>query len=280
MVQFFQDLMNYSFLQRAFSTAVVVGIMCGVLGSLIILKGMSLMGDAISHAILPGVALSYILGINFFYGAVAFGLLTALGISYVEQNSRVKTDSAIGIIFSAFFALGVILIQKAQSATDLTSILFGNILTVRSEDQLITMIVGGLVVAAVALFYKELVLVIFDPTMGEAFGLPVRYINYVIIVLLTLVTVAALQTVGVILVVALLITPASTAYLLTNNLKVMIGLAATIGAISSMLGLAISHSYNLPSGAVIVLVAVTIFSVVFLFAPGNGLVWRKLRSKK
>ncbi|WP_083272777.1 metal ABC transporter permease [Aerococcus sp. HMSC10H05] len=275
--QFMSNLMNYTFLQNALITSIIVGVTCGILGSFITLKGMSLIGDAISHAVLPGVAISYMIGINFFYGAVVAGLLTALGINYVDQKSRVKADSAIGILFSAFFAAGVILIQKAQSAIDLTSILFGNILTVSNTDRYITLVVGVIVILIVFLFYKELLITTFDPTMARAYGLPVDFINYGIMILLTLVSVASLQTVGVILVVALLITPASTAYMLTNDLSKMTLLSAMIGAIAAVAGLYFSFAYNLPSGAVIVLAAATMFVLAFLFAPEQGLVWRKVK---
>lgn len=275
--QFMSELMNYTFLQNALITSIIVGVTCGIIGSFITLKGMSLMGDAISHAVLPGVAISYMMGINFFYGAVVTGLLTALGINYIDQKSRVKADSAIGIVFSAFFAAGVILIQKAQSAIDLTSILFGNILTVSDTDQYMTMVVGVSVIFIVLLFYKELLITTFDPTMARAYGLPVDLINYGIMILLTLVSVVSLQTVGVILVVALLITPASTAYLLTNDFSKMILLSALIGAIAATAGLYFSFAYNLPSGAVIVLAAATMFVLAFLFAPKQGLVWRKVK---
>ncbi len=275
--QFMSEFMNYTFLQKALITSIIVGVTCGIIGSFITLKGMSLMGDAISHAVLPGVAISYMMGINFFYGAVVTGLLTALGINYIDQKSRVKADSAIGIVFSAFFAVGVILIQKAQSAIDLTSILFGNILTVNDTDQYMTMVVGVSVIFIVLLFYKELLITTFDPTMARAYGLPVDLINYGIMILLTLVSVVSLQTVGVILVVALLITPASTAYLLTNDFSKMILLSALIGAIAATAGLYFSFLYNLPSGAVIVLAAATMFVLALLFAPEQGLVWRKVK---
>ena len=277
--QFMSELMNYTFLQKALITSIIVGVTCGIIGSFITLKGMSLMGDAISHAVLPGVAISYMMGINFFYGAVVTGLLTALGINYIDQKSRVKADSAIGIVFSAFFSVGVILIQKAQSAIDLTSILFGNILTVNDTDQYMTMVVGVSVIFIVLLFYKELLITTFDPTMARAYGLPVDLINYGIMILLTLVSVVSLQTVGVILVVALLITPASTAYLLTNDFSKMILLSALIGAIAATAGLYFSFLYNLPSGAVIVLAAATMFVLALLFAPEQGLVWRKVKKE-
>lgn len=279
-MEFFQDLMTYEFLQRAFVTSIMVGIICGVIGSFIVLRGMALMGDAISHAVLPGVAISYMLGINFFYGAVVTGVLTALGIGVISQNSRIKNDSSIGLVFSAMFALGIILITAAQSATDLTQILFGNVLSVRTSDMAITLIVGAVVLLAVFLFYKELLVSSFDETMAAAYGLKVRMIHYGIMVLLTLVTVASLQTVGVILVVAMLITPAATAYLLTNRLSTMIFLAASFGVVSSMIGLYISFLYNLPSGPVIVLATTAIFVLVFLLSPKQGVIWRMIQANK
>ncbi len=262
-MEFISDLTNYAFLQKAFVTSIVVGIICGVIGSFIVLRGMALMGDAISHAVLPGVAISYILGINYFYGAVVIGVLTSLGIGAISQNSRIKNDSAIGIVFSAAFALGIIMITLAKSATDLTQILFGNILAVRTSDMWLTIIVGAIVILAVVIFYKELLITSFDETMAAAYGLKTRMIHYGIMVLLTLVTVASLQTVGVILVVSMLITPASSAYLLTNRLSTMIWLASLFGAISAVLGLYISFELNLPSGPVIALVATAIFVVIF-----------------
>lgn len=279
-MEFISDIMNYGFLQKALFTSIMVGVICGVIGCFIVLRGMALMGDAISHAVLPGVAISYMLGINYFYGAVLFGILTALGIGVVSQNSRIKNDSSIGIVFSAFLALGVILISKAQSATDLTQILFGNVLSVKSSDMWMTLIVGGIVLLVVILFYKELLISSFDPTMSAAYGLPIRVIHYTIMILLTMVTVASLQTVGVILVVAMLITPASTAYLLTNRLSTMIVLSSLFGAVSAMVGLYFSFVYNLSSGAVIVLVTTLLFILAFIFAPKQGILWRFIRTHK
>mgnify|MGYP001369117989 CR=1 FL=1 len=279
-MEFIQDLMTYEFLQKAFVTSIMVGIICGVIGSFIVLRGMALMGDAISHAVLPGVAISYMLGINYFYGAVVTGVLTALGIGIISQNSRIKNDSSIGLVFSAMFALGIILITVAQSATDLTQLAFGNVLSVRTSDMVITLIVGAIVLLAVILFYKELLVSSFDETMAAAYGLKVRLIHYGIMVLLTLVTVASLQTVGVILVVSMLITPAATAYLLTNRLSTMIFLAAFFGAISSILGLYFSFVYNLPSGPIIVLATTAIFILIFLFSPKQGTFWRMLQKSK
>ena len=178
--------------------------------------------------LLPGVAISYMLGINFFIGAVVTGILTAIGIGFISQNSRVKNDSSIGIVFTAAFALGIILITSLKSSTDLYHILFGNVLAVRPSDMWMTLIIGIIVLVSVFLFYKELLVSSFDPIMAQAYGLPNKMIHYFLMTLLTLVTVASLQTVGIILVVAMLITPASTAYLLTDRLSVMIVLSATI----------------------------------------------------
>lgn len=279
-MQFVTDIGQYEFLQKALITSIMVGIICGIIGSFIIMRGMALMGDAISHAVLPGVAISYMLGINYFYGAVLFGVITAISIGVVNQNSRIKNDSAIGIVFTAFFALGVILISKAQTATDLTQILFGNVLSVRTSDMMMTSIVGIIILLVVILFYKELLVSTFDETMAAAYGLPTKWIHYGIMVLLTMATVASLQTVGVVLVVAMLITPAATAYLLTNRYWMMIILAAFFGSISSIIGLFISFNHNLSSGAVIVLAATTIFILAFIFSPKQGILWQAMRSQK
>ena len=278
-MDFFQDILVYAFLQKALITSIVVGIICGVIGSFIILRGMALMGDAIAHAILPGVAISHILGVNYFYGAVVVGVLTALGIGVISEKSRIKSDAAIGIVFSAAFAVGVILITMAQSAIDLTQILFGNVLYVRTMDMWLTIIIGIILLLVVIVFFKELLISSFDETMAKVYGLKTRFIHYGIMVLLTLVTVASLQTVGVILVVSLLITPASTAYLLTNRLSTMIVLSSTFGALSSVIGIYFSYVYNLPSGPVIALAATAIFLVALVFSSKQGLLWRKLKKQ-
>ncbi|GAB4072856.1 metal ABC transporter permease [Barrientosiimonas marina] len=279
-MDFIQDLLDYEFLRRAFITSVIVGIICGIVGSFIVLRGMALMGDAISHAVLPGVAISYMMGINYFYGAVVVGILAALGIGVIDQNSRVKSDASIGIVFSTALALGIVLITVAKSATNLEQILFGNVLAVRPSDMWLTIVIGIIVLVSVFLFYKELLISSFDETMAAAYGLKTRLIHYGIMVLLTLVTVASLRTVGVILVVAMLITPASTAYLLTNKLSKMIGLAAFFGALSSVIGLYISNMTDLPSGPIIAMATAGLFLLAFLFAPKQGIVWRKLRANR
>lgn len=280
MMHFIESVMHYEFLQKALMTSVMVGIISGVIGCFIILRGMALMGDAISHAVLPGVAVSYMLGINFFIGAVVTGILTAIGIGFISQNSRVKNDSSIGIMFTSAFALGIILITFLKSSSDLYHILFGNVLAVRPSDMWMTLAIGVIVLVSVFLFYKELLVSSFDPIMAQAYGLPNKLIHYFLMTLLTLVTVASLQTVGIILVVAMLITPASTAYLLTDRLSIMIFLSALFGAIAAIVGLYLSFTYNLASGATIVLVATVLFIAAFVFSPKQGILWRTIRSNK
>ena len=225
---FINGLYEFHFLQNALITAVVIGIVSGAVGCFIILRGMSLMGDAISHAVLPGVAISYILGINFFIGAIAFGLLSSLIITYIKNNSLIKGDTAIGITFSSFLALGIILIGVANSSTDLFHILFGNILAVQDIDKWLTIGVSIFVLIVIALFFKQLLITSFDPLMAKAIGMKVNFYHYLLMVLLTLVSVTAMQSVGTILIVAMLITPAATAYLYTNSLKKMLILSSSI----------------------------------------------------
>ena len=275
-MEFIVDLMRYSFLQKALLNSLVVGVLAGVMGSFIILRGMALMGDAISHAILPGVVISYILGIHYFIGAVLMGLLVIYLITHVNQHTKLKNDVPVGVIFSAFFALGVLLLLKAQTSLDLTQILFGNVLTIQSSQMITTLIVGLLVLILVFVFYKELVICSFDPLMAKVYGINVKFFDSLLMLLLTLVTVASLQTVGVILVVSMLVTPAATAYLLTHNMKKMIGLSASLGALSSIAGLYLSYMYNLSSGAVIVIVSFLLFVGAYLFSPTQGyLLYRK-----
>ena len=182
MMNFIEAVMQYGFLQKALITSVMVGIICGVIGCFIILRGMALMGDAISHAVLPGVAISFMLGINFFIGAVVTGILTAVGIGFISQNSRVKNDSSIGIMFTAAFALGIILITFLKSSTDLYHILFGNVLAVRPSDMWMTLIIGIIVLLSVFIFYKELLVSSFDPIMAQAYGLPTKMIHYFLMI--------------------------------------------------------------------------------------------------
>ena len=260
--EFIHGLQDFHFLQNALITAIVIGIVAGAVGCFIILRGMSLMGDAISHAVLPGVALSYILGINFFIGAITFGLLASVIITYIKGNSIIKSDTAIGITFSSFLALGVILIGVANSSTDLFHILFGNILAVQDIDMWISIGVGILVLLVIAIFFRQLLLTSFDPILAQSMGMPVNFYHYLLMILLTLVAVTAMQSVGTILIVALLITPAATAYLYAKSLKTMIVLA-----LASVLGLFIGYTFNVAAGSSIVLTSALIFVISFFIAP-------------
>ena len=206
MHNFIEGLMEFHFLQNALVSAVVIGAVAGILGCFIILRGMSLMGDAISHAVLPGVALSFILGINFFIGALVFGLLASFLIAFVNQNSTIKGDTAIGITFSSFLALGVILISVAKSSTDLFHILFGNILAVQDIDLLITLVVSVIVVVVILAYFKELQVTSFDPVFAQSSGMNVQFYHYLLMFLLALVSITAMQSVGTVMIVALLIT--------------------------------------------------------------------------
>lgn len=279
-IGFFNDLWNYAFLRDAFFVSLVLGIGCGMIGCFIIMRGLSLMGDAISHAVIPGVAISYIVKINYFFGAVVFGLLAALGMGFIKEKSKIKNDTSIGIVFSAFLALGILLITKIQSPIDLNNILFGNVLTVKPSERLATYISVGVILLLIFLYYKEMLLTTFDPVMAKVSGLPVKFIGYMITAMLTVITVVSLQTVGAILVVAMLITPASTAFLLTDKFSTMLWLSALIGAVSAIIGLYLSVTYNLPSGVVIVLSAAVVFTIVFLFSPKNGVLTQYLIQKK
>lgn len=270
-MEFFVDLFTYDFLQKALVVSVLTGIISGVIGSLVMLRGLALMGDAISHAVVPGVAVSYLIGINFFWGAIIAGLLSAIGVGFIQNRTSVKQDAAMGIILATMFSLGVILIAKAQSAIDLTKILFGNILAVRTEDMIVSIIVGAVVLAVVVLFYKELVISSFDEASAEVYGFRTRRLQYLVLVLLTLVTVTSMQTVGVVLVIALLVTPAATAFLLVKRLPPMLILAALFGAVSSFTGMYVSFTTNLPSGPVIAMVAAAFFVLAMLFSPRQGL---------
>ncbi|MBU9712087.1 metal ABC transporter permease [Bacillus tamaricis] len=276
---FIDQLVRYQYLQNAMLAAILVGIICGVIGCFIILRGMALMGDAISHAVLPGVVIAYMLGASFFIGAVITGVLTALSIGYISQNSRIKEDSAIGIMFTAMFALGIVMITGLQgTSVDLWHILFGNVLAVSKVDLWITVGIGAFVLLAVVLFYRPLLLSTFDETMAKASGLPVKFIHYMLMLLLSLVTVASLQTVGIVLVVAMLITPGATAYLLTDRFPVMLLLSAFFGVVSAVAGIFFSVIYDVSSGASIVLVASILFLFALFFSPKQGIIPRMLRT--
>jgi manganese/iron transport system permease protein len=241
---------------------------------------MAFFGDALAHAILPGVAVAYLLAINLFWGALVMGLITAVGIGYLSRRSQVKEDTAIGVIFAASFALGVALLSTVRSySVDLTHILFGNVLGVSNTDLWLTAGLGLGVLAVVFLLYKELLVVSFDPVLAATLRLPLDALNYLLLVLIALTVVVSLQAVGVALMVAMLVTPAATAYLLTRRLWQMMIIGAAIGAASAVTGLYLSFYVNVASGAAVVLVATGFFVLAFLFAPARGVVWSWRRGR-
>lgn len=274
--------LQYAFMQRALLAAVLVGLVCGVLGCYIVLRRMALIGDALSHAVLPGAAIAFMLGASdFFLGAAIAGVVTAVLIGWVTASSRVKEDAAIGVVFTGAFALGIVLITLIQSrSVDLFHMLFGNVLGVDDRHLWITAAIAGIVLLTIAALYKELLLHAFDPVFAAALGLPIVALHYLLMVLLSLTVVASLQTVGLVLVVAMLITPASTAYLLTDRFGRMLGISAAVGILSAVTGLYASYYWNISSGATIVLVATAIFFLTMLFAPRRGLVLRALRARR
>lgn len=265
-------------MQRGLLAALLVGIVCAVIGCYVVLRSMAFLGDALAHAVLPGVAIAYLLGGNLTLGALVAAIVVALGISFFSREGAVKEDTAIGILFTAALALGVALISSIRTyAVDLSHILFGNVLGVSTADLWLLAVIGGGVLLVILLAYKPFLLISFDPVLATTLRLRVGFYRSLMFVLLALTIVASLQTVGVGLVAAMLVTPAATAFLLTRRLPTMMLLAAIIGALASVIGLYVSYYLNLASGAVIVLTATAFFLLAFLFAPGRGLVWEKLR---
>lgn len=275
-MEFVTDLLNYPHLARAALTAVVIGIVSGVVGSLIILRGLSLMGDAISHAVMPGIAISFFFGANIFLGALISGLLAAAGIGFVNANTRLKRDTSIGIIFTAFLAAGVILLARTESSVSLQAILFGDVLATSPADMWQSIIIAIAIIILVVLFYKQLQITTMDAEIAKAYGFPTRAINYGVLIALAVVTVSAVQTVGVILVVAMLVTPAATAFLMSKKFSTMMWLAALFGMISSIAGMYFSYTFELQSGPAIVLVAFGLFLLAFFFSPHQGFVWAQV----
>jgi manganese/iron transport system permease protein len=261
---------------RGLLASVMVGILCAVMGTYVVLRGMAFLGDAMAHAILPGVAIAFLLHGNLLVGAVIAAVIVALSIGYFSKGGAVKEDTAIGILFAAALSLGVALISSIQTyAVDLSHILFGNVLGVSVSDLWMTAGLGVLVLAAVGLLYKQFLVISFDPILAATLRLPAELLRNLMLVLLALTVVVSLQTVGVGLAAAMLVTPAATAYLLTRRLWPMMLVSAIIGAISSLIGLYLSYYFNIVSGSAIVLTATAIFLVVFLFHPRRGALWKK-----
>ncbi len=262
---------QHAFMRNAFAAIVLVGVICGIVGVFVILRGLAFMGDAIAHAVFPGVVISYVLGGNFLLGAIAAATVVSLAIGVATQSGLLRNDTAIGVFFVGAFALGVAIISTQRSyARDITNLLFGSILGVSREDLLLTALVGCAVLIALWLFRREIVTISFDRTFAQSHGLNLWVWDQVFLLLLSLTIVISLQTVGNVLVLAMLVTPAATARLLTVRLWPMIATSALVGAISGVVGLYVSYYQGVSSGASIVLVATAIFLAVFLFAPGTG----------
>lgn len=280
------EALSFDWAIRALIASSLVGIMCGVLGCFIVLRNMSLIGDALSHAILPGIFVAFIIlgysSIGFFIGSVLAGLVAAVLITWIQHNVQTKNDAAIGIVFTLLFSIGVIGITAVDSAgvhLDMDSYLFGDVLGVTTEDLVLTACITVYTLVSISLFYRYLFISTFQPTIAQTMGINVKYIHYFLMLLLSLAVVASLRTVGVILVVAMLITPASTALLLSDKLKVVLVLSGILGLVTAVVGLISAIITNAPPGPAIVVVGSIIYALVIVFAPQKGLLRRGIRKR-
>lgn len=273
--------LEYPFMQRALMEIVIVGTLCGLVGCFVVLRGLAFIGDALAHAVFPGVVISYVAGYSILIGAFAFGAFTALGIAVLSRSRRVSEDTAIGVLFAAFFALGVVLISReAGFQRDLGSILFGNILGVSNTDVLVTLIVGLIVAGTLFALLKEFTLVAFDATMARTVGYPVFALDLLLLLLVAATIVVSLQTVGNILILALIVTPPATARLLTDSLTRMLALSVATGVLAGVLGLYISYHANTAGGGTIVLTATVLFLLALVLAPQHGLLGAALNRRR
>jgi manganese transport system permease protein len=266
---------QYEFMVKAVCVSALVGIVCAVLSCYVTLKGWSLMGDAISHAVVPGVVLSYMAGIPFAIGAFIFGYGTTVTIGFVKEKTRVKEDAVIGVIFTGFFAFGLVLISKARSNIDLFHILFGNVLGISNEDIIQTVIVSIITLVAIFIFHKDLLLFCFDPNHARSIGINTQFLYYMFLSLMSLTVVAALQAVGIILVVSMLVTPGAIAYLMSDRFNYMIGTAISASVFSCVVGTYISYYLDGATGGCIVVLLTILFFVAMVFAPRYGLLVRR-----
>jgi len=264
--------LGFEFVVRALIAAFIVGVVCSVLGTYVVLRGMAFFGDALAHTILPGVVVSFLLGWPLALGALVMGIVTALGIGALSDRGVVREDTAIGVVFAGLFALGVAMLSATGNYTvDLTHFLFGNLLGVTTIDVAVSAALGLVVLVLIFLFFKELMVVSFDPTLAKTLRLPTRFLNYLLLILLAVTVVVALQVVGIALTLAMLVTPAATASLITRRLPTMMIASGVIGAVSGVVGVYASFYLNLASGPVVVLIATALFLVAFLFSSSQGL---------
>ncbi len=271
---------TYDFMMRGLLASIIVGVVCAVVGVYVVLRGMAFFGDALAHAVLPGVALGYLLGggsrNTLFWWALGAAVLVALAVGRISKHAEIREDTAIGILFASMFALGIALISTVRSySVDLSHFLFGNVLGVSVHDLVITSVFGAVILVTILLFYKEFLVLSFDPVLAATLRLPSGLLNNILFILMAITVSVAMQTVGVALMVAMLVTPAATASLLTRRLWQGMLVSGAIGAFSSVVGLYLSFYFNIVSGSAIVLTATLIFLFVFLFQPRRGLVWKK-----
>jgi ABC-type Mn2+/Zn2+ transport system permease subunit len=268
MISLILEPLQYAFMIRGILASVLVGVVCAVMGTYVVLRGMAFFGDALAHAILPGIAVGYLVGGGardpLFWWALVTAILSSLGIGAISRSTKIKEDTAIGIIFAGMFALGVALISTVRSYTvDLAHFLFGDVLGVRNSDLWLIIFFGGLVLFSIIAFYKEFMVLSFDPILAATLRLPIRLLEFLLLILIAITIVVSLQTVGVALMVAMLVTPAAAAYLLTRRLPVMMVIAATIASFSGVIGLYLSYYLSIASGSAIVLTCTVIFGLVW-----------------
>ena len=273
--EWFTAPLQFQFMIQALWVSILVGTVCAVLSCYLTLKGWALMGDAVSHAVLPGVVIAYGLQIPLALGAFIFGLGSVLLIGLIQAKTRVKEDAAIGLVFTGFFALGLVLISKLPSNIDLMHILFGNLLGISPENLVQTIVIVALTMVGLFIFRKDLLLFCFDPIHAKSIGLNTNFLYYLLLTILALTIVAAQQTVGIILVIAMLITPGSTAYLLTDNFDRMTILAVISSTFCSILGTYISYHLDASPAGCIVVLQTLVFLITMIFAPKYGLMARR-----
>jgi manganese transport system permease protein len=278
-INWFAAPLQYEFMVKAIFVSALVGMVCAALSCYMTLKGWSLMGDAVSHAVLPGVAVAYMLNIPLAIGAFIFGVGSVIAIGFVKSQTRIKEDTVIGLVFTGFFALGLVLISKVRSSIDLTHILFGNVLGIADADIVQTVIISIITLITLAVLRKDLMLFCFDSTHARSIGLNTTFLYYVLLSLLSLTAVAALQTVGIVLVVAMLVTPGATAYLLSDRFDIMMLIAMASGIFSSVVGTYISYYIDGSTGGCIVVLQTLLFIVAMVFAPKHGLLAKGRGSK-
>ncbi len=268
--------MGFEFMQRALLTAAATSIVCAIFSCFLVLKGWSLMGDAISHAVLPGVVLAYLAGIPLAIGAFGSGLFCTIATGFIKEHCRVKEDSVMGIVFSGMFAAGLVLFSRVNTGQHLSHILFGNVLGVTDSEMLQTLIIAAVVTLAILFRFKDLVLFCFDPVQAKVIGLPVRFYHYALLCMLAMTIVAALQAVGVVLVVAMLITPGITAFLLCKTLPKMVMIAVTVSLSAAVSGTFISFYIDAATGPTIVLIQ----ALFFLLALTANLLRKSLKPRQ